>query len=136
LLLEHTEELTKSLPLLTLIFEDDWRACLKVFFIYLITLFYKFKAMQIFHGEICHELAILPLILRARTIAITDGIVEKLRIVQLISIESIKIIFVFVEVVLKESSLLSTLTHRNRIMTISWESVCGRIKRSNTWCRV
>jgi len=76
------------------------------------------------------------LMLRARTIAITDGIVEKLRIVELISIESIKIIFVFVEVVLKESSLLSTLTHRNRIMTISWESVCGRIKRSNTWCRV
>jgi hypothetical protein len=32
---------------------------LKIFFIYLITLFDKFKAMQIFHGKSCHELAIL-----------------------------------------------------------------------------
>ena len=103
---------------------------MKVFFIYLVTLFYKFKAMQIFHGEICHELAILTIYLGVRTIVINDGIVQR------IPIESIKIIFIFVQVVLKESSLLSTLTHRNRIMTISRESICGRIKRSNTWRRV
>lgn len=55
--------------------------------------------MQIFQGEICHELAILPIYLGVGTIVINDGVVKR------ISIESIKIIFIFVQVVLKESSL-------------------------------
>jgi hypothetical protein len=92
----------------------------------LITLLDKFKAMQVFHGEIGHELGILFIYLITRTIVINDGIVH------LISIK-IKIIFIFVKVTLKESSLLSTLTHRNRIMTISVESVRGRVKRSGAW---
>jgi hypothetical protein len=135
--LEHSEELTEFLSLLTLIFENGWRTCLKIFFIYLITLFDKFKAMQIVHGEICHELGILFIYLSTRTIVINNGIV------QLISIK-IKIILIkrtltryccllFVKVTLEESSLLSTLTHRNRIMTISMESVCGGVKRSGAW---
>ena len=82
--------------------------------------------MQVFHSEIGHELGILFIYLSTRTIVINDGIVH------LISIK-IKIIFIFVKVTLKESSLLSTVTHRNRSMTISMESVGGRVKRSGAW---